>query len=304
MTGSGRGSQRGRIVLASALAASIALTGIAPSAADAKKKRALKPGPVFTESARTSVSANEAIATAVAYCAPKERVVGGGFYETPPTGPSATGAQGYVFESRRVGARAWQVSSQYFDAPPAEPFTLVAYAYCRSGVPPLSEVETVGTALPPGNTYHVLTPTCTGKRKAVSGGFRAAPPLSGPGVLGQVFDSYRAGPRSWLMRYWNTPPLGGGPNSFSAYAYCAKVKHAPPDTVVAGPVSTMNRSAGTVSAPCSRKAGQVQGGFAQATTSLGDSYFIVNQSQRFGQNWFVSGQHSGSAPDNLFAHCG
>jgi hypothetical protein len=124
-------------------------------------------------------------------------------------------------------------------------------------------------------------------------------------VKGIVFDSYRAGPKAWLMRYWNTPGPNASPNPFSAYVYCAKVKRAPPDTAVLGSVNTALRTPSTVSAPCSRNAGQIQGGFAQATTSLESAYFIVSESERRGQTWVVSGQHAGSsAPDTLIAHCG
>jgi hypothetical protein len=193
------------------------LTGLAaflfqPLAAEAKK-----PGKLVTKS--KSVNApDDANTTVKVSCKKGSNIVGGGFKAEPA---NASGAN-YVFESRRVSKRAWQVSGTNISGVTGN---LTAIAYCQKNAPKLAQAATTISipSPPPQSTRTASAPCPPGKRPAAGGflgeegGDTAALSAAFP------YSSRRLG-ASWIVSAMNTTGIlgAGEARSITAYAYCGK----------------------------------------------------------------------------------
>lgn len=293
--GNRTGARRAAVVLTALAALAPAAVATAPAVAKTKKKAPA----VVTRSATGSATANGAIATATAVCPKKMRALGGGYSATPnnPALPFFS----LVYESQKAGQNSWKASAQQFSASP-QVTTITSFVYCRKGAPKTSTAS--ATVTDPGTAQHFGPPavaSCTGKKKAMAGGFAISPPLAPAGIMNAVTDSFRASAKSWQVdAFHNTL----GAHTLVAQAYCAEGK-VPAAVTVLGPTVTAGGTPSTVVAPCAGKKSPVMGGFvmpAKSSTSL----FIGYESERVGNGWQVTGTKNGSLPVALgsIAYCG
>jgi hypothetical protein len=194
-------------VLLLAFASLLALTLLA-SDADAKKKKKKKVAPVVSI-AQTQTVQPEANASVVATCPANKTVVGGGFASGPIDAEFIDGT--FVHESRMQG-NGWKASGANLSL--SEPGTLSAYAYCRKGATPLTEVAaTVNNC----NCTPLVdaVATCPTPTKPVAGGFYGPLTSADGGVIPQT--SKRFGAFAWKFTGFD---FGFDPADLTAYAYC------------------------------------------------------------------------------------
>ena len=151
-------------------------------------------------------------------CKKGSNIVGGGF----KAGPASTTGANYVWESRRVSNRAWQVSATNVSGAAG---TLTTIAYCRKKAAKLGQSATTISipSPPPQSTRSASAPCPSGKRPAAGGFLGEEAGLESALSAALPYSSRRLGP-SWIVSAVNTTGAfgGGEARSLTAYAYCAK----------------------------------------------------------------------------------
>ncbi len=293
-------TRRGRLLGVVLVVAVAAVPSLAATPAGAKKKKGKKPAPVVRTAAGNAIG-NGSVATATATCPSKTKAVGGGFVLSPP-GPGL-GFFGIVYESVKVGQKAWRASAQNFDGGAPDSLSITTQVICRKGAPS----TTTATNTTPKPAVNQIGPTslasCTGKASAQAPGFLTGLPVSGPAANLIITDSFLAAAKTA-----NTTLISSASatNSLTTNAYCAngKVKQ------VAGQGSTVSTSLSTVesTATCTGKNKMLSGGFQQEGASTTPaSYLVPLESQRTGaKTWRVRAVKIGSNPATLigWGHCG
>jgi hypothetical protein len=302
----------GSLALALVVATAISGSGLAEAKQGQKGKKKL--GPVVTRSSTASGSGHMTVISARTRCPRRTRVVGGGFAIDPSPGLPVAG---FIYESRKVGQRAWRASAQVSDIfGPAEVVTLDAYAYCRRNAPKLS----TKTSAVPTPAAMLLGPSakakCPKRRRVVAGGFLTAPPISPGGSRNVITDSLAAGRRAW----WSRVASLGGAGSLTSYAYCARRKKSlrsvtSSTTQAEGPIGALATS--TASCPGSGEGtivlgsgrNSTSGGFSQQPPGLGPPPLLfVYVSARVDQGWTLSAARSTSLATplvlNSTVYCG
>jgi hypothetical protein len=184
-----------RRIVTLAVALPIAL---APAAASAATKEVAPPtgtGPVKAAQATKFVSGPPAtIGSATATCPKGTQVVSGG-WNIPGASKTAYMA---IHESVKAGKRAWRVTGVLGGTTPTVKATLIAYAYCRTGVA-LKQRSTTGQIPLINNDFNGGTTNgpCPKGTSVVSGGF-SIPPQT-PSTAGFVHQSSRQNARTWSV---------------------------------------------------------------------------------------------------------
>ena len=276
------------IVLSLAAVAFMAAAG----AADAKKhhKRKHRLGPLLVLAAGATTSGNGGIATQTATCPRKTRAVGGGFSGTPANNAILP----VVYESQKVGQRAWRAPSQIADTSGPGSVTLTVFVECRRNAP---VTTAVATTIPTADTSQVgpsATASCP-KGKLQAGGFAMDPPLNGSTIKALLLSSTVSGPLSW-----ESSVISDHSSTLTSFAYCGKAKktlHPVTATVTGQPTS------GTASTAVAACTGRPQsGGFSQtAVLAMGGGYFLPYESRIDLNTWRVSATHIGTGPEPLTA---
>jgi hypothetical protein len=270
-----------------------------PAEADHKGK-APKRG-VLTRTAFGTVAGDRAILSATATCPKRTRAVGGGFAIPPP----GSAYSALVYESQKAGQRQWRASAQMGQGSPFIPKTITAEVYCRSGAP---KTTTVTATVPTeeGTPLHLNGPAtsapCPSNRRLMGGGFSTPPPLGDFGAANVVRRSEPTG-NSWTTEVESDNHA----SSVSSYAYCAKLKGAPPVTPVAATVPGVDPapSSTPVTATCAGKRTMVGGGFTQAyQLQMGGGTFQVFESRRAGKSWVAVSDQGGDSTAISFSSVG
>jgi hypothetical protein len=131
--------------------------------------------PKMPEGAATTVVAGGAPAqgTATASCSGNNKAVSGGFAYNPPAFGIATEDPAQHYESFRSSPNAWTATFENIVGGFGRSIT--AYVYCRKGKQLSGKTAT--QIVPAGSGPVVVgSGTCTRKRAAVAGGYRASPP--------------------------------------------------------------------------------------------------------------------------------
>lgn len=256
---------------------------------------------------RTATASGQgSFVTATATCPGRSKAIDGGFLAPPVK--AGGGALVVVFESRKVGARAWRASGQVVDlTTPADRVSLTSYVYCRNKTPRTRVVAAVSsTPAIPNQFLPNSLATCAPRRKAVAGGFLTGPqlPVPPPGAnfVNLAYESFRANPAAWST---SVVTGTGVPGTVTTFAYCAKVRRAPAQAAGRGKPSTSSQNQSTVTARCARGA-TLSGGFSNLGAGLGPGVFYPYESRRQGSAWRVSGLSQGNGPITVVAHayCG
>lgn len=238
-------------------------------------------------SSTATASGNGSTASATAACPGGTKAAGGGFYA-----PSSAEAVALVYESVKVGKRAWRASVQLLE--PADPsaVTLTTYVYCRRHFP---ATKTAAATVPTDGHLKIgptAEATCSPGRVAVAGGFHMPAPLTGPTVTDLFFDSMRSGTTGWNARVVTGP---AGPSTITSEVYCAKRGGSPIEATGSSAPNGLDSTTSTATATCPDGLSPAAGGFAQPD-SVVFSFFFVDESRRVDDSWQVSALHVGTDP--------
>jgi hypothetical protein len=292
--------------------------------ADAKKKhKKPKAVPVTTVSASKSTSVDNQQVTVTATCPAGLLAVGGGFLSPPVLADGAPTDLNIVYESRRSGDAAWQVSAVREDASGAGPdLAVTANVDCRSaklaGKKPgkkasvakkkkkkkltVSEVSGTSTAAGSSGTQATAAATCPPNTQALGGGFSSSPTpnLSGPLSYPFFWADYRNSPTSWTAAFSN---VGSVARTVTSYAYCAAgLKIAETSATTALPGSTTTASTAiAVSLPCPRGKALLGGGFNNTPASASSAVAILTASAPAAGAWQVGALNFSMTPGTLGA---
>jgi hypothetical protein len=244
-------------------------------------------GAIQEVSSTATASGNASTASATATCPGGTKSAGGGF-----DAPSSDGAVPLVYESVKVGNKAWRASAQLLEPGDPIPLTLTTYVYCRGHFPP---TKTASTTVPT-NGHLQIGPTaeanCSPRRAAVAGGFSMPAPLTGPTVTDLFFDSIRSGDTGWDARVVTGP---AGPSTITSEVYCARKGGVPVEATGQSAPNGLDSTNSTATATCPDGLSPAAGGFAQPD-SVVFSFFFIDSSRRVDDGWQVSALHIGTDP--------
>jgi hypothetical protein len=227
-----------------------------------------------TRSESFTLTANQQVATLTPKCPRGQRATGGGF-RTVAEGPTN---DTYLFESRKIGQRRWQVSMRQ-QGPGV--FPLTAFVYCSKDAPK-TKTRSTTIALPPGD-FFAADASCGGAGKAQAGGFlmQSEPGGNTP----RLIDSFRQS-----RKVWRTRAYAVGPPILTSFVYCAD---AGPPKARSGSTSTSGFvNATAVSAPCKGGTQLAAGGFSQGNATFsGGFYETFYESFSSAKRWRTSAPH-------------
>lgn len=297
-----------------------------PGAAVAKKKKPKSP-PVTVVRASSSTSTDNQQVIVTATCPAGKLAVGGGFDTPPAFGGSLLSDLNLVYESRRVGDNAWQVSAVREDTGSAGPdLPLNASVDCRSAK--LSTKKTAkktasaakkkkkklkitvvsssaGTPATSG-ALAAATATCPAGRQALGGGFSSSPTpvLTGSVAFPIFWQSYRSSPSSWASAFTNS---GLTARTVTSYAYCAaglKVGEVSATASLAASGAATN-SATATTPTCTKGRALLGGGFNNSPAATASALALPSSSRALGATWQMSAFNLSSFPGTLaaFGYC-
>jgi hypothetical protein len=302
------------------------LLGVATADAKKKKKKP-KSAPVTVVSATKSTSADGELATVAATCPAGKIAVGGGF--TSPLLISETTLTDLyiVYESRRLGDNAWQVSAgreHSSGAAPSVPLTAIADCRSTTLTPKkakrastakkkkkrklLRVTEVSATGVSAGNIQQsTASAVCPAGTQAIGGGFSSspAPMLTGSNSFPVFFANYRSSPTTWFSGFTNSGSIN---HTATSYAYCAaglKLKETSAAFTV--PASSMaGIQSKTLPTPsCPKGLALLGGGFNSTPPMAGGPLPIWTRFGPAGPTWEVGMYNVSPVTDDLtsLAYC-
>jgi hypothetical protein len=286
-----------------ATCAVLVLLAVAAQCAPASAGGPKAPGAASVEGTSTAQATGDgATATATASCPPGTKATGGGF-----DAPSSNEVMGLVYESVKVGQRAWRASMQVFDRNAPSTLTLTSYVYCAKRA--LHTKTVTSTAATDGQVQlgPTVSASCPDGRPALAGGFRMPPPLVSPLVTDLFFDSARSGGSRLGIWGWDTRVITGpaGPSTVTGEAYCGTHGEVALEATGSSALNNRDSTTSTATADCPAGLSPTAGGFSQPDSGAA-SFFLVYASRRVGDSWQIRGLHSGTEPGvglNGFAYC-
>jgi hypothetical protein len=291
------------------------LVGAAP--ADAKKKPKSPPLTAATTTHTTS-SDNQQL-TVTAHCPSALIAVGGGFLSPPVLDAGSPTDIALVYESRRAGDGAWQVSAVREDEGSAGPdLPLTAIVDCRSTKlrgnkhgkkKKLRIIEASAPAVAPGQdgAQASAVATCPRKTKALGGGFSSSPTPSAlsPGSAFPYFwSNHRTSPTTWGASISN---VGSAARTVTSYVYCAAgLKVAEKTAGVPLPASGPNVATATATSPsCPKGKALLGGGFNNTPATVGGAIALLTGSNPVNGSWQLGTLNLFNSPGTIstYAYC-
>jgi hypothetical protein len=288
---------------------------------EAKKKHPQpKSPPVTTVTATKATSADNQQLTVTATCPSGLIAVGGGFLAPPVLSGGPTDVN-LVYESRRAGEDAWQVSAVREDTDTAGPdVPLTAIVDCRSTklvakkpagkkassakkrAKKLRITEASAAAVAPGvdAAQATATATCPGKTRAIGGGFSSSPTpvATEPEAFAYIWSSHRSSPTTWFAAISN---VGGTARTVTSYAYCAAgLKVAETNASVPLPASGETVISATAAAPpCPRGKALLGGGFDNTPATESGALALLTGSSPVNGSWQLATLNVNVAPGTI-----
>ena len=309
-----------RIILIGALLSALLL---AASPADAKKKhKKPKSPPVTVVSASKSTTSDGELVTVTATCPTGLIAVGGGFSDPINVVGTTLEDLHVVYESRRVGDSAWQVSGARetsAGSPPTLPLT--AQVDCRT--PRLSKpkpvkkaaaakkkkvkritVSEVSAAGGQAGSGGVSNPTasCPAGTQAIGGGYSSTPPpkLNGTPAFPVYFQNLRSSPTAWTSAFTNSGTVA---RTETSYAYCASGLKLI-DATVTVPLdasSVGGLKSATAAARCPKGKALLGGGFSTTQPGSMGPLAFLSEAGTVAGGWQVSAYNLSGVPATLSA---
>jgi hypothetical protein len=279
------------------------------ASAEAKKKgKKPKSPPVTAISAAQATSGDNQQVTATATCPPGLIAVGGGFQSPPVLDAGAPTDLNLVYESRRAGDSAWQVSAVREDTgSPGPDLPVTAIVDCRStklaGKKPAGKkavaakkkkkkklriIEASAPAVAAGadEAQAQATATCPGKTQALGGGFSTSPtPVAvEPEAFSYVWSNHRTSPTTWFAAISN---VGTVQRTLTSYAYCAAgLKIAETTASVPLPASGATVTSATATTPpCPKGKALLGGGFDNTPATQHSALALLTEFNPANGSW-------------------
>jgi hypothetical protein len=285
------------------------------ASAEAKKKgKKPKSPPVTVVSNPQSTSGDNQQVTATATCPSGLIAVGGGFTSPPVVDKGAPTDINLVYESRRAGDNAWQVSAVREDTGATGPdLPLTATVDCRSTKltskkhagkkaaaakkkkkKKLRIIEASASAVAAGQdgAQASAPATCPGKTKALGGGFSSSPTPTAADpreAFPYIWSNHRITPTSWSAALSN---VGTVTRTITSYAYCAAgLKIAETTADVPLPASQSTPTGATVttaiatSPRCPKGKALLGGGFNNTPATKGGAIALLTGSSAANGSW-------------------
>jgi hypothetical protein len=218
---------RRRAALALGLVALVALAGLTPTVAGAKKKKQRPPAVTTTASAPLPPGTQQ---TATATCTKKTHITGGGLSVSPPYSANGTnvltddtGTRSTHLQSQSVGSQSWTASAAAFTSPPTAG-TLTAIARCENATLGKLAGTVSGSSTIPVDQGTTVDLHCPAGSHVLTGGFAGSPPGDLAAPAGQrliIVESRRIDTTTWEVRAVN--PLGApGTATLATSVVCEK----------------------------------------------------------------------------------
>jgi hypothetical protein len=311
----------GGIVVAVVLALSLSV--VAPAAAKKQNKKPKSPPVTVVSKTQSTTSDNQQL-TITASCPAGLLAVGGGF-EAPIALAGSPTDVNVVYESRRSGGGAWQVSVVREDSgSPGNAVPVTAYVDCRSAKLAVKKpakkasaakkrkkklriTEVSGSATGAANAGSQVTAnaSCPTGTRALGGGFSSSPaPNLGSGSVSYpiFWASYRTSSSDWFS---GMTEAGSVAATVTSYAYCAKaLKISESSGTATLPASggTTIGSATATTPSCPKRLSQLGGGFNDTPATVGSAIAIQEASKPVGRSWQFSASNLNSISGSLTSH--
>ncbi len=279
----------------------------AASAEGKKKHKKPKSPPVTTVSATQTTSADNQQLTVTATCPSGLIAVGGGFL-SPAVLPGGSPTDlNLVYESRRAGDSAWQVSAVREDTDTTGPdVPLTAIVDCRSTKLAakkhvgkkaaaakkkkkklrITETSASAVAASVDAAQASATATCPPKTKALGGGFSSSPtPVAKePEAFPYIWSNHRTSPTTWFAAFSN---VGKVARTVTSYAYCAAgLKIAETTAGISLPASGTTVTGATATAPvCPGGKALLGGGFDNTPATQSGALALLTGSSPVDGSW-------------------
>jgi hypothetical protein len=305
---------------------------IGAASAEAKKKhKKPKSPPVTVVSASKSTSADNQQVTVTASCPSGLISVGGGFLSPPLLVAGAPTDLNVVYESRRAGDSAWQVSAVREDSDANGPdLGIVASVDCRTAklaakkpagkkatvankmkkkkqkTLRITEVSASGASAPTSGAQAEATASCPPGTQALGGGFSSspAPDLSAHASFPYFWADYRTSPTSWRAAYSN---IGTIARTVTTYADCAAgLNISETNGSATLPASGTTVSGATaLTPPCPTGKALLGGGFNDTPASMTSALALLKGSSADNGSWGVAALNGAAVGGTLgsFGYC-
>jgi hypothetical protein len=297
------------------------LLGVGTAEAKKKHKKPKSP-PVTVVSASKPTSADGGTVTVTATCPSGLLAVGGGFLTPAVFASGAPTDINVVYESRRSGDAAWQVSAAREDTAGSGPdLPVTANVDCRSAKLAakkpagkkasaakkrrrkkltVTEVSASATSAASSGSVATTSATCPPKMQALGGGFSSSPTpnLSGPLTYPFFWANYRNSPTSWTAAFTNVGPVA---RTVTGYAYCAaglKIAELNTTSPLAGSSSTAS-TATAITPLCPGSKALLGGGFNNTPAAASSAVAILTGSEPVNGSWHVSGFNFSPTPGTI-----
>jgi hypothetical protein len=298
------------------------LLGVAT--ADAKKKhKKPKSPPVTVVSSSKPTSADNQQVTVTATCPSGLISVGGGFLSPPLLVNGAPTDLNVVYESRRAGDNAWQVSAVREDSDANGPnLDLTASVDCRTAKLAtkkpagkkaaaakkkkkkklrITEVSASSPSAPTDGAQAEATANCPPGTQALGGGFSSspAPDLSAHASFPYFWADYRTSPTSWRAAYSN---IGTIARTVTSYADCAaklKVSERNGSATLLASVAPTASGATAVTPLCPNGKALLGGGFNNTPASMTSAIALLTGSSADNGSWRVSALNGNTVAGTL-----
>jgi len=243
------------------LAALVALAGLTPALAEAKKKGKT---PATTRTAFTGLTAG-GTATATALCQGKTHASGGGFAVSPNFIPPNTGLRSWTTTSFPSQNKAWTATGSAF-ANPGASGSFTAFARCESNALGRIALRASSSAtLSPGQ-FQDFTFNCPKGTHVITGGYAG----DGPTDLGHpngwridILQSRRTARGQWTISVFDrgTTPPPSAPATLTGYVVCERDAKGLRVSEVAASAPLADNARVAADPTCPKKQHVVSGGF-------------------------------------------
>ena len=303
------------------------LLGTAPAVAKKKHKKPKSP-PVTVVSASGSTSTDNQQVTVTASCPPGLIAVGGGFLSPPILVGGSPTDLNIVYESRRSGESAWQVSAVREDASgPGPDLALTATVDCRStrlatkkpsGKKAtaakkkkkrrltVTEVSASSQSAASSGSQADATATCPTGTQALGGGFSSSPTpqLSGSVAFPIFWTDRRTGPTTWQAALSSS---GNVARTVTSFAYCAtglKIAETSGSATLpgSGPAAS---SAAAVTPLCPGGKALLGGGFSNTPATATSAIALLSGSSAVNGSWRLDALNDSTIDGTIasFGYC-
>jgi hypothetical protein len=266
------------------------LTDLGATAAKKKKKKK-KQGPAAATQSAPVAFASGTTVSAVASCAGKTHISGGGFGVSPSFTPPSTGLRSVTSTSHPTGDTTWNASGSAFSTPLASG-SFTTYARCENNsLGKLAGILSSSVTLAPASAQ-TFTFNCPPGTHVLSGGY------AGAGLGGFTYSlanlriillqSHRTGPGQWVVQALNSSNSPAA-SPVTGFALCERDARGRTISEASTFTALVNDARATGDPTCTGKTHAISGGFVISPNGVGTvAATAIDEFQPVGnQTWHV-----------------